>query len=343
VFCAAAPGVPEMPCTALLLAGVALAFGTELAPSVPRALSAGLLLSLACGHRYEAWFASTGVVAAAALLWRRSPRALCALVGGVAVMPLAWLLINHARSGDALDFVHRVVRYRVAFETLPPMATRLARYPRLLLEHAGVLTLLALCGPLLVGRRVLGVLAAAGGVLGWLVLTEVRGGGATHHVARSLLPAVWLLAAVAAPTLGALWQRAGRARPLVALLALVAVVQPARGLREVPLDIAPDTLAAGRALAAHTRQGTRFLVETARSDFLWLELASAAPERAQPDRPYGGPPPSPAQLLERARACSVAAVHSAEAQAVLVRAGWRPLATHGAWSLLAPPDEALQR
>jgi hypothetical protein len=334
-FCAWAPAVPEMPCTALLLAGVAVAMRENgEAPSLPRALAAGTLLSLACGHRYEAWFAGTGVLAAAGLRWRRSPRAIAALALGLAMVPFAWLWINHARSGDALDFVTRVTRYRAAHEALPPLPGRFARYPLLLLRHSGALALIALYGVVRLPRRVALPVGAAAGVVAWLVLTDVRGGGATHHVARSLLPAAWMLAVAAAATLDELWRAKARLRPALVVVGLLALGQQAAGLVDVPREVAMETIAAGRIVSAMVRDGRCFVVEAGRLDFLWLELASGVPERAVADRAFGGPAPVARELEARARPCGAAAVHSEGAASVLQSVGFREASRHGAWRVL---------
>lgn len=345
-WCAWAAGVPEMPCTALTLAGVALAMDALARSSRPLCWwLAGTILSLACGHRYEAWFASAGVLVAIVTLQleRRSWREPAALGAGIALVPLFWLAINHVRSGNALDFVSRVMAYRAAHEVLPPFSVRLVRYPTLLLFHSGAATLIALAGVRWLPRTAVIPLAAAGAVVAGLVFTDVRGGGATHHIARSLLPSVWLIAPVAFSTLGRWWSTHTRRRAVVAAATVVCGMQSSAGSTQVPRDVQPETLAAGRAVITVSTPETCYFVETGRLDFLWLELASGAPERAVPDRPYGAPPPVPGRWPFGASRCTAAAVHSDTARAMLQNRGWHDVSQHGPWRVMVPERHAVRQ
>jgi hypothetical protein len=77
-----------------------------------------------------------------------------------------------------------------------------------------------------------------------------------------------------------------------------------------------------------------YLIETGRLDSLHVELASEAPERALPDRPWGGDPPVRATLDALATRCAVAAVHDDATEAALARHGFAVVERSGAWRVL---------
>jgi hypothetical protein len=334
VFNAWAATVPEMPCVALLLAGVlVLANAKEAAAlSVGRAVVAGLLLGAACGHRYEAWFAAAGIVigAASANRARESRRAVLALVGASLIVPIAWLALRYAHDGSALGFVARVGRYRAAHEALPAWPVRVVRYPLLFVGAAGLFAIVAAMGARVVGSRAMAVGLGAGAALMGLVIIDVSGGGPTHHAGRALLPSVWLLAPLAAR---GITEVALQRRAIAFVVAGAMLVQLGWSVRAVPRDVDAQTVATGRMLGERVSGGGCYMVEAERLDFLWLEAASGWPERARPDRAYAGSAPSENEFARVASACAVAAVSSERAQGVLARVGFREVGRSGAWSV----------
>lgn len=326
VLPAASGCVPEMPAVMWLCVAAAL---LDDVAGWRRASLAGVALSLACGHRYEAWFAA----AAMAVAWsarRRDPRAAVALAVTASAVPLAWLWVQHQR-GDALDFVQRVSAFRHRAAPLPNIAWRLARYPwRALCEAPAVWVLAAIA----LRRRAWEPVSLAGALaaLGGLVLIDLRGAGPTHHAERALIPVVWLLAPTAARavTSRAVW---------IAVLAvgvLASRVDRASALAGVPRD----AVEAGRAMGRWSRatSGARWLVELDGDEFLWVEVASGAPDRAVPDRRYGDVAPDDVTLRARAATAQRAVVRSARAIEVLRLDGWQETGRAGRWWIAQRPN-----
>ena len=344
VLPSAAGAVPEMPCVALVM--IALwALGRERA-TVGSRLLAGVSLALACGHRYEAWCAAFALVAVELYLARDDKglrRGALVLAVAAMVVPVAWMVINHARSGDALDFAKRVVAWRRAEGPLASMPARIVRYPWLALRELPLWWPLAALGArALWGRSRALVLRCAGvalAVLAFLVYGEVRGGGPTHHHARTLLLVVWalvpLVAAGVEGVVAAVETRRGRVMAVALCAAMIAWARPRRDDWEggVPADavVAGDRVAM---LLARESARARWYVELDRLDFLWVELRSGAPERAIPDRVYGRPAPGESEQVERARAARVAAVSTRESEQTLRRAGFVVDARRGGWVIL---------
>lgn len=308
----AAGCVPEMPTAALLL-GAAVALGGG------RTVLAGALAALACGHRYEAWFALAGMCLGVA--WEtRDRRALrFALVG--LTMPALWLAINHARVGDALDFVRRVEAFRAREGAQPAGALR---YPFVLAGELPHVVALAAAG-VIAARRADATALGALGVLAGLVLGDARGGGPTHHAARALLAGAWLLAPSVARGIDAL-----RGRWRLALVGVfAAALWRAPRAREVEGFVARDAVAAGDALRAGRGP---WLIEGARQDHLWVMLRSGRPEDAVRDRAYGADAPSEAERARWAARGGLAAASSEGALNALRERGFRvPRGAVGAW------------
>jgi hypothetical protein len=294
-------------------------------------LAAGLLLTLACGHRYEAWWAAAGVLLALAhgRAWRRAGLVAVAALA----MPVLWLVINHQRSGDALEFVHRVRSFREAEGSLGAPWLRAVRFPWLLLREAPVVVLGAAVS-IVTTRRLRAETAAALAVLVGLVSGELQGSGPTHHPERALLLPVWLLGPAAGEALGRLRGAWGPALPLA--LAACWGAYPMRGSRFT--SVASEAPAAGREVRRHLgRDPSRcWFIEAAWEEFLWVEHASEASRRAVPDRAYGGPGPSENAPLARLPACAtVAAVTSERAREALVVHGFQARWSRGGWTVLA--------
>jgi hypothetical protein len=260
------------------------------------------------------------------------------LIAVTAIVPIAWLAINHSRTGHALDFVTRVADYRArtdASRAIEELAHGHWRQLTALASLAGLLVVTAAWAQREIAMRALIPVGGATGVVVLLVATEASGGGATHHPARSLLLVVWLLAPVAFTGLSRWWTRGERgARAMAVTLAGLIAAQMARGSLSVPRDVDPDTIAIGRAIGRLTPAGELFFVEASRLDFLWLELASGAPERAVPDREFGA---GPTDAMGRARRCATAAVHDGVLRSGLASVGWREVGDYGPWTLMARP------
>ncbi len=405
VMTSAAGAVPEMPCVALVV--VALwALGRERA-TVGSRLLAGVSLALACGHRYEAWCAAFALVAVELYLAREEKglrRGAAVLAVAAMVVPVAWLVINHARSGDALDFAKRVVAWRRAEGPLASVPERIVHYPWLAVRELPLWWPLAALGarslwgasadvtspraaaqplsrqgegpstltggsppvrhpsPLSPsgegargnGGEVTRTPSTAGGgtralvlrcagvalaVLAFLVYGEVRGGGPTHHHARTLLLVAWALVPLVAAgvdgLVSAVEKRRGRVVAVVLCAAMMAWTRPRRDDWEG--GVPADAVAAGDRVAmllARESARARWYVELDRLDFLWVELRSGAPERANPDRVYGRPAPGESERVERARAVHVAAVSTRESEQALQRAGFVVDARRGGWVIL---------
>jgi hypothetical protein len=405
VLPSAAGAVPEMPCVALVM--IALwALGRERA-TVGSRLAAGVSLALACGHRYEAWCAAFALVAVELYLAREEKslrRGAVVLALMVVIVPVAWLAINHARSGDAFDFAKRVVAWRRAEGPLASVPERVVRYPWLVLRELPLWVPLALVGarwswvqsadvtspraaaqplsrrgegpstptggsspvrhpsPLSPsgegargnGGEVARTPSTAGGgtralvlrcagvalaVLAFLVYGEVRGGGPTHHHARTLLLVAWALVPLVAAgvdgLVAALETRRGRVVAAVLCAAMIAWARPRRD--DWQGGVPADAVAAGDRVAELLKReggGARWYVELERLDFLWVELRSGAPERAIADRVYGRPAPGENERVERARTAHVAAVSTHVSEAMLRRAGFVVDARRGGWVIL---------
>ncbi len=321
---AASGAVPEMPCVAWFLGAIVSLQGG-------RPALAGACLSLACGHRYEAWFGGAALVVYE--LVSRRPGAWRFALAASAV-PLAWLAINHARAGDALEFVRRVEAFRRAEGALPPWPSRALREPLLLVTEVPLLVLAASRGvyrgsapdrDVTLARR---LAFAALATLATVTLGDLRGGGATHHPARALTLVAWTLTPLAALGLSSITSRAWA----LAAVALSVFIGAPRA-RELHDGVSRDAVCAGDAVkrARATRRGPWF-IEFARQDALWVEARSGAPERALPDRAYGSPSADPARAVDR-RGAGVAAVSSDEARESLRGSGYSLADRCGAWSV----------
>ncbi|MEZ4405913.1 MAG: hypothetical protein R3A52_05510 [Polyangiales bacterium] len=308
-----------MPCAALLVGRRALPRRSDGAR--PRAARRGL--TLACGFRYEAWFAAAGTLLA---LLRRPRRALLA-APIASLVPAAWLAINRARSGDALDFVHRVERFRRA-EGLAPLAERLGAFAVELLPLAPLIILAANSRD--AWKRHERSLAGALAVLAGVAFGELRGGGASHHAGRSLLFVGVLLAPVAVEGAALFVARGHRA--VVVALAAVAL---AAGLPRAGdlIGVEPSAVRAGDAVraAVNRREACRWTVIGARGDFLWVMLRAGRLDRELRVSTFGSVASRAARRRALVASC-VAAVEDRwedEARA----AGMRRALSDGGWSL----------
>lgn len=202
-----------------LTAGL-VAYGTAtLAVSGNRERAWGAL-ALCCAtlSRYEIWPVATVFVAFClrdALLHvrRQSTRGqaqrkqalalvACAVLASSGM--LLWLAHGLVRHGNATFFVERVADYQKALGGHDfDLVAAFSRHPRFVVEHAPALLGLATLGAALTlfGRGqperplspLVRPLLACAGLVAFLMVGDLRGAGATHHPARTLLP-VWFLA-----------------------------------------------------------------------------------------------------------------------------------------------------
>jgi hypothetical protein len=330
LFSAAAGGVPEMPAVALVC--VALERWTSRSPGAW--WQAGLALTLACGFRYEAWFAVVGFALAAAA-HERARSKLPATLAVAAVVPLAWLLLNHLHRGDALDFAHRVAAHRRAVSpTLAPWWERPLTVAATTLRELPWVALLVVQVRTIVARSRLASLGGAMALAVWvgLALEAARGGGATHHPARTLLPVAWLLAPALAAAFDGL--RARRHALVAAALACAAWGAPRPG--ELAAMGAPDAAAVGAEVRRRWPVG-RWCLELGRQDALWVEWRSGASRRTIPDRVFGE---APGDAAARAGACldaRGAVTSSGDLEKALRAVGFRLARRRGPWALLERP------
>lgn len=248
--------VPELLTAGLVLYGAA----TLAVPDTTQRSWGALALCCATLSRYEAW--PVGLVFAAFCARdahralrsgssvgprpraKHEARVLAAAALTASAGMLLWLVHGFVNHESATFFVERVAQYQSALggHDVDPWAA-LTRHPTFLIAHAPTLVGLAALGAALtrfgLGQSGFGerrpaslarpLLACASLVL-FLIAGDLRGAGATHHPARTLLP-VWFLACiVVTDTWRAVFMRCMRQRAAwlihtsLALLALVVVV-----------------------------------------------------------------------------------------------------------------------
>ncbi len=324
LFASASGGIPEMPCIALLT--IALERWTS--GSRGAWWQAGLALAIAAGFRYEAWFAIFGF---AWVGWREPARRSDALRAGTLALavPIGWMALNFVHRRDPIDFVWRVTRQRAA--TGVPLAAlhlRWAELPQSLMREAWWIPPLLAVGVArgkgtATERTALGMGVA---VLAGLALETFRGGGPTHHAARTLLPCVWLAVPMLAAGIEALALDKIRAAALLLVVVVAGGPPPMEGA--LPRDAARiGALVAGTA--------GPWCIEFARQDALWVEWRSGRPDEARPDRAYGAPTPlDAANLTVRCADATTAAASSPTFVAALTRNGFHVAARSGPWTML---------
>lgn len=217
--------VPEGPTAALIVLGAV----SLLRPEASKRLIGGLALGAACFCRYESWAPALLFAAVTALDARRAKQKLLWLAALVAVGPIVlWLLHGIFIHGDALFFVTRVTQYRAALGreasgwgsalTSTPLA--LVRFePELFAVFAVALGLSFRRGESPFSGAAWRPLATLGALMLLLIVADARGGSATHHPERSLLPVFWFLALITAGLISNLATAGARGwlLPLVAL------------------------------------------------------------------------------------------------------------------------------
>jgi hypothetical protein len=203
--------LPEAPCAALILLGMASLAGKDRA----RRLLGALAIAAACACRYEAWPVAAVIAlvnAADALKGRREllPAALAALG-----FPLLWMSYGALHHGNAFFFVTRVTAYRQALGLpVEPLWRRAAAIPLELAALPGTVTALLFLG--IVSGRVTRRLPrpplwAAAALFAFLIAGSLSDGVPTHHPERVLLPLSFLLAVLTGDHVVQLWARGRKA------------------------------------------------------------------------------------------------------------------------------------
>jgi hypothetical protein len=158
-------------------------------------------LLVAALSRYEAWpvcafFAVCCAWSSAKNEQGRAANALAACVA--AAGPLLWMTWNAHAHGSALHFLARVVAYRQHVDP-SSIADKLVTFPRAVVVGAPEIAAVAGVGALGLGDPQLRTrwgapLAAAVGLLAFLVYGDLHDGAPTHHPERALIGVWWILA-----------------------------------------------------------------------------------------------------------------------------------------------------
>ncbi len=285
--------VPDGPTAALVLLG---AVAVSCADASRRTVGAAALLA-ATLCRYEAWPVAAlfaGLTGLDAWRQRSSKLALIALMPTLG--PLGWIAHGASNHGDAWFFVARVTAYRNALGGAEAsVLARAVKHPLALLRcepELAALTVLALLSLLVVhSRPSLGCYRRPAlllaGLVGFLVVGEVRGSAPTHHGERPLL-AVWLgLAVFAGHALQSCWHalESRRRSVLVATgLGLVGlgalVLRPRYGELDSFVDRTWEVDIGRRAHTQIAADRGRILIDTADFGFYAVMAALGCPERA---------------------------------------------------------------
>jgi hypothetical protein len=196
--------VPEAPTAALLVLGAV----SLLRPEPQRRLVGALALGAACFSRYEAW--APALVFALVTTWdawRARSKWLAVAVAAPLVPMALWLLHGVFVHGDAWFFVARVTQYRAALgREASGWASALLSTPLALVRFEPELWavfVVALGAGLKRGESPFTGLAwrpvvLLASLVALLIIGDARGGSATHHPERSLLPVFWFLALITA-------------------------------------------------------------------------------------------------------------------------------------------------
>jgi hypothetical protein len=210
--------VPEGWSGALVAAAV-VAMGR--ASARPWAAAALLAASLS---RYEAWPACLVMASLCAWSARRdgTSRRNLACAAIALAGPAAWMAWNAWAHGSPLHFVTRVATFRQAVGAADvPLLDKLLGYPRALVTETpevAVLGALGLAGLMLAPLRArcgwaAGTAAATVAILVW---GDVKDGAPTHHAARALAMAWWVLIAMGMDTVTLAARRVRRPAAVVA-------------------------------------------------------------------------------------------------------------------------------
>ena len=223
--------VPEAWTAALVAAG-AIAMGSDAtAARVARPCAAAALLAASLS-RYEAW--PVCAVAGARCAWRaiggpRSRREVASAVLASAG-PLLWMAWNAHAHGSAFHFLARVSAFRHAIGAAElSLEDKLLGYPRSVLvetPEAAALGLVGVVGLYLdvaLRRRWAWAMTAVVAMLVFLIAGDLHDGAPTHHAARALAPAWWVLVGLGVDATIAIAARPASMRALQRSMACVAV------------------------------------------------------------------------------------------------------------------------
>jgi hypothetical protein len=281
--------LPEVPSAACILLGAA-ALGN---PVTRIRLLGATALGAASLSRYEAWpvcvlFAAVSICdAIRSRNWRLAGAATLALAG-----PCAWILHGIVQHGDALFFVARVTAYRHALGGTPPgLGENLFGYPLALVRSEPELflfTLLSLgltwrAGRLAALRRHRRAALAIAGVVGFLIVSNLRGAAPTHHAERALLPAYWFFAVVSGDLVAHVFWAVSRGARHAFFVLAVALIAAGAGLRD---RFAPHDAFADRRAEEHIGERARshrasaLLVDTPDFGFFAALAAFGTPSAA---------------------------------------------------------------
>jgi len=206
-----------VPVTATLAVPVTATLAVPLHLTLLRSERAWGAVALCCAtlSRYETWPVAAVFAVLSISDARRAGRdsqarrgaALCALVASAGM--LLWLAHGVARHNNATFFVERVANYQKALGGHDFDAwAALSRHPGFLFEYAPALMVMAVLGLGLARfaprsqldsaqlAPLVRPLLACASLFAFLVVGDLRGAGATHHPARTLLP-IWFLACIA--------------------------------------------------------------------------------------------------------------------------------------------------
>lgn len=246
--------VPEAPTAALVLFGVVCLARRE---ARLRAWG-GLALGAACFCRYEAWAPALAFALCTGWQAARARRHELWPAAALATAPIAlWLLHGVFRHDSAFFFVTRVTQYRAALggptsgwlDALVEVPWALVRFePELFAVGLAALGFSLGKGRWPFTRDALGPALALLALLVFLIVAQARGGSATHHPERSLLPVFWFVALVVVGLLGKLAQEPTRAwrLPLIALpLSLAASLLLRPAIRETFAERSEEELLGG--------------------------------------------------------------------------------------------------
>jgi hypothetical protein len=283
--------IPEAFTGALVVFGVA-----SLSRQGSDRIFGAVALSFACLSRYEPWPVALVFAVYCALDGVRDKRRLPFVAGALAVLgAIAWLIHGALAHGDPWFFIHRVAAYRRAVGGGGQgVAQALFAYPLMLFRcepEVAALGIVAVVGAIWKKQRGLlvpyrrGAVALAG-LMGFLVVGELRDSAPTHHAERALF-AIWLFVCLfATNALIALLAERNNRLPLGgALLVLVAlgasIVRPWYARRDSFINRTPEVTIGKLAKVASSSRDT-LLIDHPDFGFYAVIAAFGAPERAKP-------------------------------------------------------------
>lgn len=358
--------------------------------TVPESLTAGFLIVGACSvasssthqrlwgaiamlaatlSRYEAWpVALTFSLVCVWDAYRRRQTAPLApaliAVSGAA----AWMMHGALHHDSATFFVKRVADYQQALgQAADAWPSALVRYPLLALRHAPIVAALAAVGwlatsrlkPIPTKKALLRPLSMMAVLLAFLVSSDLRNAGATHHAERALLP-LWyswalVVGATWPPLATELQARLTRVQSTLASVVLALSLACMMMLRPAISQPAPFVDRHAELELGHrarefvrTEQG-RLLIDTADYGFFAVLAAFAAPHRAvvlddhDPRHPRTRDPfEDPAAFRARLRRDEIQALIAPTAKLAIAQRFGTLVATSGNHALIAIDSKLVQ-